>query len=113
MQKWSFTRLKIDFIVAVRSLEKSKITDNFAAETCEVTKSESMKDFETESESSDNEIGRTIRPKKLKVTGLHHWRRYTCTFPSHVIFICWSYRSQSLFDKYIVHEIVLCWVVDI
>lgn len=56
----------------IRSLEKSKITDNFAAETCEVTKSESMKDFETESESSDNEIGRTIRPKKLKVTGLHH-----------------------------------------
>ncbi|XP_051160762.1 protein max isoform X1 [Leptopilina boulardi] len=51
----------------IRTLEKAKITGNFAAETCEVTKSDS------ESESSDSEIGRAIRhPKKLKVAGVHH-----------------------------------------
>ncbi|XP_072763131.1 protein max isoform X2 [Anoplolepis gracilipes] len=57
----------------IRSLEKAKITGNFAGETCEVTKSESVSYNDTESESSDSETGRAIRqPKKLKVTGIHH-----------------------------------------
>lgn len=59
----------------IRSFEKAKMAGKLAdfAETCEVTKSESVGDYnDTESESSDSEIGRTIRPKKLKVTGLHH-----------------------------------------
>lgn len=60
----------------VRALEKAKITGNFAAETCEVTKSEGvpMPGYnDTESESSDSETSRTVRQsKKLKVGGLHH-----------------------------------------
>lgn len=60
----------------IRTLEKAKITGNFAAETCEVSKSESigMNSYnDSESESSDSETGRAIRqPKKLKVSGLHH-----------------------------------------
>ncbi|XP_053975316.1 protein max isoform X1 [Hylaeus anthracinus] len=59
----------------IRALEKAKITGNFAAETCEVTKSEvTMPGYnDTESESSDSEASRTIRQsKKLKVGGLHH-----------------------------------------
>ncbi|XP_066592810.1 protein max-like [Prorops nasuta] len=60
----------------VRTLEKAKVTGNFAAETCEVSKSDSVSvgNFnDTESESSDSETGRAIRqPKKLKVAGLHH-----------------------------------------
>lgn len=71
MEFYSFTEW---FTFTVRSLEKAKITGNFAAETCEVTKSESVGGYnDTESESSDSETGRAIRqPKKLKVTGLHH-----------------------------------------
>jgi len=66
-----------EFICKVRALEKAKITENYASETCEATvKSEpvAMGTYnDTESESSDSEPGRTIRqPKKLKVTGLHH-----------------------------------------
>lgn len=60
----------------IRALEKAKITGNFAAETCEVTKSEGvpMSAYnDTESESSDSEASRTVRQtKKLKVGGLHH-----------------------------------------
>ncbi|XP_017759514.1 PREDICTED: protein max [Eufriesea mexicana] len=60
----------------IRALEKAKITGNFAAETCEVTKSEGvpMPGYnDTESESSDSEASRTVRQsKKLKVGGLHH-----------------------------------------
>lgn len=60
----------------IRTLEKAKITGNFAAETCEVSKSDSigMGGYnDSESESSDSETGRAIRqPKKLKVAGLHH-----------------------------------------
>ncbi|XP_043501040.1 protein max-like isoform X2 [Polistes fuscatus] len=60
----------------IRTLEKAKITGNFAAETCEVSKSDSigMNSYnDSESESSDSETGRAIRqPKKLKVSGLHH-----------------------------------------
>ncbi|XP_033179134.1 protein max isoform X2 [Bombus impatiens] len=60
----------------IRALEKAKITGNFAAETCEVTKSEGvpMPGYnDTESESSDSETSRTVRQsKKLKVGGLHH-----------------------------------------
>ncbi|XP_076242793.1 MYC associated factor X isoform X2 [Calliopsis andreniformis] len=59
----------------IRALEKAKITGNFAAETCEVTKSEvPMSGYnDTESESSDSEASRTVRQsKKLKVGGLHH-----------------------------------------
>jgi len=66
-----------EFICKVRALEKAKITENYASETCEATvKAEpvAMGTYnDTESESSDSEPGRTIRqPKKLKVTGLHH-----------------------------------------
>lgn len=70
--------VEFNFIVlfAVRALEKAKITGNFAAETCEVTKSEGvpMPGYnDTESESSDSEASRTVRQtKKLKVAGLHH-----------------------------------------
>ncbi|XP_015174541.1 PREDICTED: protein max isoform X2 [Polistes dominula] len=60
----------------IRTLEKAKITGNFAAETCEVSKSDSigMNNYnDSESESSDSETGRAIRqPKKLKVSGIHH-----------------------------------------
>ncbi|XP_011338023.1 protein max isoform X2 [Ooceraea biroi] len=61
----------------IRTLEKAKVTDNYASETCEVTiKSEpvGMGTYnDTESGSSDSESGRAIRqPKKLKVAGLHH-----------------------------------------
>ncbi|XP_011500967.1 PREDICTED: protein max isoform X2 [Ceratosolen solmsi marchali] len=60
----------------IRTLEKAKITGHFAAESCEVSKSDSMgigNYNDSESESSDSETGRTIRhPKKLKVAGLHH-----------------------------------------
>ncbi|XP_043501039.1 protein max-like isoform X1 [Polistes fuscatus] len=63
-------------VKSVRTLEKAKITGNFAAETCEVSKSDSigMNSYnDSESESSDSETGRAIRqPKKLKVSGLHH-----------------------------------------
>ncbi|XP_076298467.1 MYC associated factor X isoform X1 [Lasioglossum baleicum] len=63
-------------LFAVRALEKAKITGNFAAETCEVTKSEGvpMSGYnDSESESSDSETSRTVRSsKKLKVGGLHH-----------------------------------------
>ncbi|OXU30488.1 hypothetical protein TSAR_013558 [Trichomalopsis sarcophagae] len=59
----------------VRTLEKAKITGNFAAESCEVSKSDSigMGNYnETESESSDSDTGRTIRhSKKLKTNSLH------------------------------------------
>ncbi|XP_011500965.1 PREDICTED: protein max isoform X1 [Ceratosolen solmsi marchali] len=64
------------FFHKVRTLEKAKITGHFAAESCEVSKSDSMgigNYNDSESESSDSETGRTIRhPKKLKVAGLHH-----------------------------------------
>ncbi|XP_033216611.1 protein max isoform X1 [Belonocnema kinseyi] len=60
----------------IRTLEKAKITGNFAAESCEVSKSDSVGIGgynDSESESSDSEIGRAIRhPKKLKVAGMHH-----------------------------------------
>lgn len=63
-------------MLAVRTLEKAKITGNFAAETCEVSKTDSVGIGgynDSESESSDSEIGRAIRhPKKLKVAGVHH-----------------------------------------
>jgi hypothetical protein len=64
------------FFHEVRTLEKAKITGHFAAESCEVSKSDSIgigNYNDSESESSDSETGRTIRhPKKLKVAGLHH-----------------------------------------
>ncbi|XP_043471496.1 protein max [Leptopilina heterotoma] len=60
----------------IRTLEKAKITGNFAAESCEVSKSDSVGIGgynDSESESSDSEIGRAVRhPKKLKVAGVHH-----------------------------------------
>ncbi|XP_043273714.1 protein max isoform X1 [Venturia canescens] len=60
----------------IRTLEKAKITGNFAAESCEVSKSDSAGIGgynDSESESSDSETGRAIRhPKKLKIAGLHH-----------------------------------------
>ncbi|XP_012285334.1 protein max [Orussus abietinus] len=60
----------------IRTLEKAKITGNFAAESCEVSKSDSVElngYNDSESESSDSESGRAIRhSKKLKVAGLHH-----------------------------------------
>ncbi|XP_016837952.1 protein max isoform X2 [Nasonia vitripennis] len=59
----------------IRTLEKAKITGNFAAESCEVSKSDSigMGNYnETESESSDSDTGKTIRhSKKLKTNSLH------------------------------------------
>ncbi|XP_046741106.1 protein max isoform X1 [Diprion similis] len=59
-----------------RTLEKAKITGNYAAESCEVSKSDSVgigSYNDSESESSDSETGRTIRNhKKLKVGGMHH-----------------------------------------
>ncbi|XP_017891752.1 protein max isoform X1 [Ceratina calcarata] len=62
--------------LSVRALEKAKITGNFAAETCEVTKAEGvpMSGYnDSESESTDSETSRTVRQsKKLKVGGLHH-----------------------------------------
>ncbi|XP_076242792.1 MYC associated factor X isoform X1 [Calliopsis andreniformis] len=70
------SQMKINMnLLTVRALEKAKITGNFAAETCEVTKSEvPMSGYnDTESESSDSEASRTVRQsKKLKVGGLHH-----------------------------------------
>ena len=63
-------------LIPVRTLEKAKITGNFAAESCEVSKSDSVGIGgynDSESESSDSEIGRAVRhPKKLKVAGMHH-----------------------------------------
>lgn len=60
----------------VRTLERAKNTGNYAAESCEVSKSDSMGigNYDSESESSDSESGRAnIRhPKKMKVAGLHH-----------------------------------------
>ncbi|XP_046741110.1 protein max isoform X4 [Diprion similis] len=60
----------------IRTLEKAKITGNYAAESCEVSKSDSVgigSYNDSESESSDSETGRTIRNhKKLKVGGMHH-----------------------------------------
>ncbi|XP_048516113.1 protein max isoform X4 [Athalia rosae] len=60
----------------IRTLEKAKITGNYAAESCEVSKSDSVgigAYNDSESESSDSETGRTIRNhKKLKVGGMHH-----------------------------------------
>ncbi|XP_015597872.1 protein max isoform X2 [Cephus cinctus] len=60
----------------IRTLEKAKITGNFAAESCEVSKTDSVGIGgynDSESESSDSETGRAIRhPKKLKVAGHHH-----------------------------------------
>ncbi|KAJ8672931.1 hypothetical protein QAD02_004197 [Eretmocerus hayati] len=58
----------------IRTLEKAKITGNFAAESCEVSKSDSMGNYnDSDTESSDSDTARTIRhPKKLKVAGLHH-----------------------------------------
>lgn len=62
------------YFFKVRSLEKASPTGY--AETCEVTKSESVGIGgynDTESESSDSETGQAIRQsKKLKVAGLHH-----------------------------------------
>lgn len=60
----------------IRTLEKAKITGNFAAESCEVSKTDSVGIGgynDSESESSDSDIGRAVRhPKKLKVAGVHH-----------------------------------------
>ncbi|XP_015510404.2 protein max isoform X4 [Neodiprion pinetum] len=60
----------------IRTLEKAKITGNYAAESCDVSKSDSVgigSYNDSESESSDSETGRTIRNhKKLKVGGMHH-----------------------------------------
>ncbi|XP_063985194.1 protein max isoform X1 [Diachasmimorpha longicaudata] len=60
----------------IRTLEKAKITGNFAAETCEVVKAEAVgigNYNDSESESSDSESGRAIRhPKKLKIASIHH-----------------------------------------
>ncbi|KAK0089201.1 hypothetical protein PV325_008513 [Microctonus aethiopoides] len=59
----------------IRTLEKAKITGNFAAESCEVSKSEPVNIgnyHDSESESSDSETGRAVRhPKKLKIATLH------------------------------------------
>ncbi|XP_074102241.1 MYC associated factor X [Cotesia typhae] len=60
----------------IRTLEKAKITGNFAAESCEVSKVDSVNIGnynDSESESSDSETGRTIRhPKKLKISSINH-----------------------------------------
>lgn len=61
-----------NFIVSVRTLENAKATGNFAAETSEVSLSNSKSDpcypRESESDTSDCEQSRTLRrPKKLKV----------------------------------------------
>ncbi|XP_034940825.1 protein max isoform X2 [Chelonus insularis] len=61
----------------IRTLEKAKITGNFAAESCEVSKAESVNIGnynDSESESSDSEASRAVRhPKKLKIAAnLHH-----------------------------------------
>lgn len=60
----------------IRTLEKAKVTGNFAAESCDTAKSDgvSISGYnDTESESSDSEAGRAMRqPKKLKVGGVHH-----------------------------------------
>ncbi|XP_008554131.1 protein max isoform X2 [Microplitis demolitor] len=60
----------------IRTLEKAKITGNFAAESCEGTKVESVNIGnynDSESESTDSESGRTIRhPKKLKISSINH-----------------------------------------
>lgn len=62
-------------LFTVRTLEKAKITGNFAAESCEVSKSEPVNIgnyHDSESESSDSETGRAVRhPKKLKIATLH------------------------------------------
>lgn len=54
----------------IRTLEKAKLTGNFAAESCEVkTESVDLGSFnDSESESSDSETGRAVpQTKKLKV----------------------------------------------
>ncbi|XP_044011792.1 protein max-like isoform X2 [Aphidius gifuensis] len=60
----------------IRTLEKAKITGNFAAESCEVSKSDltPMSNYnDSESESSDSESGRTVRvTKKLKIGSVIH-----------------------------------------
>ncbi|XP_058802044.1 protein max [Phymastichus coffea] len=59
----------------IRTLERAKHTGNFTAETCDVSKSDSIgiENFnECDMDASDSETRAVRNAKKLKVAGLHH-----------------------------------------
>lgn len=58
-------------LLAVRTLERAKATGNFAAESSEgLYKGDSREYQDSESDTSDTEVTRNARRKKLKVAGM-------------------------------------------